>query len=57
MMEKSSAFKDAPPMRPPSTCSLLSKLIGVFGVHGAAILDGQRISRIFTIEACNYATD
>ena len=33
------------------------QLFGVFGVHGAAILNGQRLSRIFTIESCYYAAD
>lgn len=33
------------------------QLFGVFGVHGASILNGQRLSRIFTIESRYYAAD
>ena len=50
MAAKSVAFKEAPPIRPPSTCLLGEQLVGVGRVHRAAVLDGERLGRLLAIK-------
>jgi hypothetical protein len=51
----SSAFSDAPPIRPPSTSGCAKSSAAFFAVHRASVDDARRAGRVGTEELLQYA--